>query len=876
MAITKASAQTTVNSGVTAAAAATINQITTAPATATVVAGGGSLGGVTISNVAIMSNAFANASVLSGDTAVSTAGGFVRVTGTGFKTNANVLLGTTALANTFVSSTQINATIPATAAGTYQFTIFNTDGSGVQFTPGIVLSGPPTWTQTSYSVTSLSLGNIQLLASGDAPLTYYIQPGSANPQNLAVNATGYLSGTVAAEGAYSLTVVVDDAQFQSTQATITVTVIQADTYFNLVSLALPADGTNNANNHSFLDSSTNNFTVTRNGNATQGSFSPFSQTGWSNYFDGTGDYLTLPVNAAFGFGTGDFCVEAWVYIVTSQNFGPIFISSTTGSGDSLHIQINSGNRVRVTNETTQFLLATNAIDLSTWTHIAVVRSGTTLSIYQNGVLNGSTTNSINFIQNGATIGYEMIGGAYYYVGYISNLRVIKGTAPYTANFTPPTSPLTAIANTSLLTCQSNRFVDNSTNAFAITRAGDVSVQAFSPFAPTAVYSTSTNGGSGYFDGSGDYLTVPDNAALESFTDFTIEFWVYFNSTAGGVILDKGWNGATFTPYLIFLSGNSLVAYASSTGNSWDVLGGNSFGAVTTGQWYHAALTRSGSTFRLFLNGALSTSVTNSSTLMNSASALGIGASPSAGGSPLSGYLSGVRIVKGTAVYTAAFTPPTAPVTDIANTSLLLNFTNAGIADATGKNTLETVNQAQLSTAVKKFGSASIVLDGVDDYVVMPYSPLFNLGTGAFTIEGWVYFNVLSGNRMIFDTYTSAALGGGYQLYWRSIGTSIALYGNGVVIAQSSFTGHATGTWYHIACTRDTAGNVRIFVDGTKYADTPYTTALNIATTARPAVGIQVATLTNDLDGYVDDFRLTVGYARYTANFTPPTSSFFLR
>ena len=886
MAITKASAQTTVNSGVTAAAAATINQILVAPASATTVAGGGTLGGVTISNVAIMSNAFANASVLSGDTAVSSAGGFVRVTGTGFKTAANVLLGSTALANTFVSSTQINATIPATAAGTYQFTIFNTDGSGVQFTPGIVLSGPPTWTQTSYSATTLNLGNIQLLASGDAPLTYYIQPGSANPQNLAVNATGYLSGTVAAEGAYSLTVVVDDAQFQSTQATITVTVIQADTYFNLVSLALPADGTNNANNHSFLDSSTNNFTVTRNGNATQGTFSPFSQTGWSGYFTGAStSYITTPATSLLDQGQ-TYTVQCWIYPTTFTTSTSavrrmyIFIKGVIYAGLSIHSDGTLGWYGWPTPAGMIVTSAAGTITTNVWQHVALVvnPSGNTIKLFKNGVEVGSAAYTAAGAGNAAIqIGHgDTSQGTDGFIGYISNFKVTLsaltgGQLDYSA-----TPTISSPAGAALLVLQTNRFNDTSANAFSITNGGVTSVQAFSPFAPTAQYSSGTNGGSGYFDGSGDYLTVPDNAALESFTDFTIEFWVYFNSTAGGVILDKGWNGATFTPYLIFLSGNSLVAYASSTGNSWDVLGGNSFGAVTTGQWYHAALTRSGSTFRLFLNGALSTSVTNSSTLMNSASALGIGASPSAGGSPLSGYLSGVRIVKGTAVYTAAFTPPTAPVTDIANTSLLLNFTNAGIADATGKNTLETVNQAQLSTAVKKFGSASIVLDGVDDYVVMPYSPLFNLGTGAFTIEGWVYFNVLSGNRMIFDTYTSAALGGGYQLYWRSIGTSIALYGNGVVIAQSSFTGHATGTWYHIACTRDTAGNVRIFVDGTKYADTPYTTALNIATTARPAVGIQVATLTNDLDGYVDDFRLTVGYARYTANFTPPTSSFFLR
>jgi hypothetical protein len=161
--------------------------------------------------------------------------------------------------------------------------------------------------------------------------------------------------------------------------------------------------------------------------------------GSSMYFDGTGDYLSLRSNPLYAFGTGDFTIEGWLYLTTNQNFGAMFISSTTGTGDALHIQISNANKVRVTNETTQLLLATNAISLTTWTHIAVVRSGTTLAIYQNGILNGSTTNSTSFIQNGAVVGYEMVGGNFYYTGYIDDLRITKGYARYTSNFTPPTS-----------------------------------------------------------------------------------------------------------------------------------------------------------------------------------------------------------------------------------------------------------------------------------------------------------------------------------------------------------------------------------------------------------------------------------------------------
>jgi hypothetical protein len=67
----------------------------------------------------------------------------------------------------------------------------------------------------------------------------------------------------------------------------------ADPNFNQTTLLLHGDGTNGAQNNTFLDSSTNTFTITRNGNTTQGTFSPFSLPNgeWSNYFDGSGDYL---------------------------------------------------------------------------------------------------------------------------------------------------------------------------------------------------------------------------------------------------------------------------------------------------------------------------------------------------------------------------------------------------------------------------------------------------------------------------------------------------------------------------------------------------------------------------------------------------------
>ena len=105
--------------------------------------------------------------------------------------------------------------------------------------------------------------------------------------------------------------------------------------------------------------------------------------------------------------------------------------------------------------------------------------------------------------------------------------------------------------------------------------------------------------------------------------------------------------------------------------------------------------------------------------------------------------------------------PTSPPTNIANTSLLLNFTNAGIFDQTAKNILETVGDAKVSTAQYKYGTGSIVFDGTGDYLVTSSSVNNRLGSGDFTIEMWLYpSNTSSAYRAIIasDAYTATTNG----------------------------------------------------------------------------------------------------------------------
>jgi hypothetical protein len=799
------------------------------------------------------------------DTAVAPAGGqTVTLAGSGFVATPTVFVdGTIAPSVSFVSSSQITFTVPAKSAGTYHVYVVNPDGSTAIFVNGISYSGVPTWSTAAGSLgTYAETFSIQLVATGDAPIVYTLTTGSTLPAGVSLSSSGLISGTLGTEQTFSFSVDAVDAQNQETPRSFSVTVVLADPYFEYNALLLSGDGANGAQNNTFLDSSTNAFSITRNGNTTQGTFSPFSQTGWGNYFDGSGDYLSAPSNTALEILGGSFAIEFWMCMTSAQgNYGLVSkYGSGTGYGWFLRLDTTT---IRWYTTATSNLDRTYSFAVGTWYHIAVVSDGTTGTIYVNGTAQGATF-STNGTQDTSTT--VQIGRTHSltndFPGYISNLRIVKGTAVYTANFTPPTAPLTAITNTSLLTCQSNRFVDNSTNAFAITRNGDVSVQAFSPFNPTAAWSAATYGGSGYFDGSGDYLDGVSSTNATNFgtSDFTVECWVYFNSVASqSNFIDNIGNS---TNSLYTAAGGSLRYFA----NSINAITG---ATLVAGQWYHIAVVRSSGTTKLYVNGVQSGSnYTDGTNYAGGSTYPRVGAAFNAS-TFHNGYIADVRCVK-SAVYTTTFTPPTAPLTAIANTSYLLSFTNGAIYDATSKNDLETVGNAQISTTQSKFGGSSMYFDGTGDWLVLPPNPPNNLtpfGTGDFTVEFWVRFS----SFYDYITIVSSTRGANGFNCGSQAAAQIVWYANGAERVRGTTTLSAN-TWYHIAFVRY-SGTLKGYVNGVQEGTT-YADSINYSTPI-----IRVGCLDSNTEaftGYLQDVRITRGIARYTSNFTPPTTAFKLR
>lgn len=212
--------------------------------------------------------------------------------------------------------------------------------------------------------------------------------------------------------------------------------IEPDPNFSSVSLLLHADGSGGT----FTDSSSTARTVTAYGSATQSSTqSKFG--GKSAYFsNSTSDKLSISSNAAFEFGTGDFTVEAWIYQLGRNTYSSLFeIGNHLSSTGIVFLTGTDGFRVY----SNGFFGSGGTATLNAWQHLAFSRSGSTLRVFIDGAESSNATFSNNLTDSSSvTVGYAP-GGAggsssFCFNGYIDDLRVTKGVARYTANFTPPT------------------------------------------------------------------------------------------------------------------------------------------------------------------------------------------------------------------------------------------------------------------------------------------------------------------------------------------------------------------------------------------------------------------------------------------------------
>ena len=410
--------------------------------------------------------------------------------------------------------------------------------------------------------------------------------------------------------------------------------------------------------------------------------------GSSALFDGTGDYLKHEggTNGSFYQISGSWTVECWFNPVTDtgdNTVGLVIVGShpsTPNTGGGI-LYRNFDNKLQCSwyayngsDPVQQFFFFGGAtITNNTWNHLAMVydADASTWSVYLNGTreTNQSVTYSgVKLGDNGlVTIGG--IGAALPLTGNIDEVR-ISNTARYTgASVTAPTAPFVNDADTLLLlhmdgTDASTLFLDD--NGATRSRVG-VSALGNAQIDTAQSY---FGGASALFDGTTDYLSI-DSTALSS-SAFTIELWARI-TTKGVMSMITGYDGASiqFGMYLDSNVNLGLLTYINATATVLDSLnGGLGYSAINTGQWYHIALVKDGTSWKWFVDGSLMESAT-ATVDWSGADRIYVGAQ-AAGAASWNGHIDEVRI-SNTARYTAAFTPSTEPFQNDANTTLLLHM-----------------------------------------------------------------------------------------------------------------------------------------------------------------------------------------------------------
>lgn len=489
-------------------------------------------------------------------------------------------------------------------------------------------------------------------------ITPSTDPANAGTFSLTFRVTDGLNGVVSAVSAFTLSFIVTNSRYTISSVKATAT----------------------GSNQTFDDASASNHTTTVANDVTASTFSPYRQGGYSLKTDGSNDYITIPQTTDTDL-TGDFTVECWVYFNDTAGANGFIGKWSSGAlGWTLYY---SGDFAFYTSQNGSSLVSLNftfgAATVGQWYHLAVSRTGSTISTYVNGTRTNTSTDSNNCTVNTTlTVGSDGTAlSTWSFDGYMRDVRIVNGTGLYTGtSITVPTEPLTAVTNTKFLLGDLPYFKDQSASNHTITVGGDASLKPFSLF-DVGVYSEASHGASAYFDGTGDSLSIPNSTDHDLPGDFTIECWVRFNELKDCGIFNKNGSGAlAWNLYYRPSSGFKFwTGYSGSSGND------TSFGkTAVVDEWYHVAICREGTTgnnLSLYVNGVRYANIADNYS-MTSTGTLYLGVDAQAPSWALNGYISDARIVKGTALYSGAtYTVPTAPLTtSVAYSAMAIGVSNA--------------------------------------------------------------------------------------------------------------------------------------------------------------------------------------------------------
>jgi hypothetical protein len=291
-------------------------------------------------------------------------------------------------------------------------------------------------------------------------------------------------------------------------------------------------------------------------------------------FDGSGDYLSLASSGDFAWGTGDFTWETWVYSTASDHTTGNHYIFDLGGGNIAAMSFYQ-NKFNYYNTTIGLNGQLGTFSANRWTHLAVSRKNQVSYIFVDGILQGSISDTHNYGTTAlvAKVGVYAANNTLGWEGHISNLRILKGTALYTSNFTPPTRELQPIGDTVLLCCNNPDSAGAEATGKTITVNGDAVASTFSPgLTRDFTYGTQFDGVS-RFDTQGYF--VPPSGTTEQrsrgrgvfgggYTSVGVNILDYVNIQSQGNAIDFGdLNNSVDTPSPCSSSTRGLFAGGST-------------------------------------------------------------------------------------------------------------------------------------------------------------------------------------------------------------------------------------------------------------------------------------------------------------------------
>lgn len=691
-------------------------------------------------------------------------GDSVTISGTGFYGSPSVKLGGVDAASVFVvNSTTITAITPAHTTGQVDILITNPDAQSVTLSNGF------TFVESAPSLSSID--------PTSGPIT--------GNTSVIINGSNFAGGS--------------------------------DSYTKLL---LHADG--NAN--SFVDSSSFAKTVTVTGNATQSTVkSKFG--GKSAYFDGSGDYLQVADSDDWDFGSGNFTVDMWA-ARSVTGVRQYLIDQTDSAGANVNtsfmLEYTAANKLQVTamNAVTPLsnyiqVASTAAVTDNNWHHVAMVRNGTALNVYLDGVPVISTT--INFTVNPSaqplSVG-AMSSFGLSLNGYLDEVRISKGIARWTSDFSASLSTSAyAQPNVTFGGAQARDIV--ATSSATITAKTPAHITGITDVVVTNYDNQSSTLTNGYtYNAAPTISGVTPNAGSKNGGDsITITGTGFYGSP--NVKL-----GGTDTINVTVVNSTTIIATTPAhAGGQVDVIVTNPDSqSVTLSNGFN------------FIEPAPSISSID----------------------PTSGPISGGTSVTITG---SNFSAP-----DL-YTKLLLHADGQGNAFTDASLTPKAVTAGGTITQTSsqyKFGGSCINFDG-SGTVYAASSPDWSFGLDDFTIDSWIYLTNDS-FPVSYKAIVSSHNGGVNEWWFGFYNWKLRWYLNGEHVGPTSVT---PNVWHHVAMVRN-SGTSTIYLDGS--VEATWADGNNYQTSNTLWVGGQGNDTTSQFKGYMDELRISKGVARWASSF----------